>query len=181
MNMRELTIAAASLLVLGALLSSCVSEPVGKIPPRWKDRKPQAKTFKPITNHELELDVISERRTFPAGSDVTIDFRLINRGEKKVVVEEWLQEHDANLKVYYQIKQGDTPSGVWICIETKVPPNPLRFPLELNPGNAVLISCNLKFIKELSRPNKPLEYFLRGELNLKSLPLASEPVVITIK
>ncbi len=168
------------LAMVAAMLVSCVSEPVGKLPPRWKDRKAKVKEFKPVTGHELELEVISERRTFAAGSDVSIDFRLINRGEKRVVVEEWYLDQDANLNVYYQAKTGDAPSGDWTAIEAKTPANPTRFALELNPGNSVLVSCNLKFIKDLPA-GKTQYFFLYGKLNLKSLPLASDPVIITVK
>ena len=170
--------------VMSALfLLSCVSTPTGKIPPRWKDRKPLARNYKPVVAPDLYLEVISERRTYFAGEDVILEFRLINRGDTKVLIEEWMQNQEANLNVCYLAKTPnvDPQTATWSVIETKVPANALRCPLELRPGNSVLLECPLKFIKTLPAPSKPLEYLVRGQLNLKSLPLTGDTITIIIK
>lgn len=172
------------LLIAAVVFTSCVSTPVGKQPPRWKEHKVKAKTFAPITDHDLWLLPISERLTFFAGEEVPIDFKLINKGERQVKIDEWLQDQDANIEVYYcpwQEQQPEFKPEEWTCFQSKKPDSLVRFPLELNPGNSVLVSCNLTFIKKMTPPATPQKFYIIARLTLKSLPLVSEVLVITVK
>ncbi|MDD3119651.1 MAG: hypothetical protein PHQ27_10765 [Victivallales bacterium] len=155
------------------LLSSCVSTPIGKVPAAWKDRKPLAHTYKPFEAPDLYLEVVSSRRTFFAGEKVKMEFRLINRGETTVLLREWMQNQDANLKVWYLLLSPgvDPKTATWSVIETPTAANALRCQLALHPKNAVLLECPLEFIEKIPSPTSPQQYLIRPQLNLTSFPL----------
>ena len=169
--------------LLPALCSCTSSKKDAWIP--WKDRKPVVRDYAPIKNHRLQLVLTNSRRVYHPGEDVTLNYRLVNRGSKTIKIYEWIENNDAaNLMVYYHpydtsIKQFKPEE--WTCLKTEFDKEPFRFQLVLNPGNSVLISRKLDFISKLPPDAPSQKIFVRGMLNLKSLPLKSQTAVITIK
>lgn len=172
--------------LLAMLLCSCASDtrPSGPGAMRWKDRAPLERDYKPITGHSLFLLPVTSRRSFFAGEDVELSFQLINRGERPISIFEWFQDHDANLLVYYRPYSEEVKEFIaseWSCLG-HTPKSPAhRFQMVLKPDNSAILSKPLDFIREMQSPETTKKFMLVGQLNLKSLPLRSQVMIIEVK
>ena len=137
-----------------------------------------------ITNHNLQLILASPRREYYAGEEVTLTYKLTNRGFKAIRIYDWLQENDDNLIIYYR-PYTNVPARFnpeeWVCVKSKLEADPRCFQLVLNPGNSVLIKRKIDFIKDMPEPKAPVKYLIIGSLDLKSLDIKSDAAVFTIK
>jgi len=175
------------LTAIAVLLTSC-SQPQtsGYVPEDWKYRKAVTKSFKPITDHRLELAIVSKRLTFLAGETVEINFQLINRGSRTVTIPEWMMIQENNLKIYYRPLKPDPPGtpfkeSEWICLQPNITAAPDRSELTLNPRNSVLVAKKLPFIRTMAQPAHPVQFQIIAATNLASLQLKSEIITITVK
>lgn len=186
------TIAALARLFLVAfafVLSACSCAPDGPpasySPEAWKYRKPLKKSFKPVDGSQLQLIPLNDGMICRAGEMVEVTFRLVNRGKRPVQVFEWMMNTNDNLKVYYRLRKDDLTAtfdpSLWQCELPVTEEIPLRFELVLNPGNAVLISRKLTFVKKLEKPVSPQQYQLIGATNLTSLDVKSSVFTITVQ
>lgn len=168
------------------LLCSCASnEPEQRVSGSEgrKFRRSMLKTAK-ITNHNLQLVLASPRREYYAGEDVTLTYKLTNRGFQSIKIYDWLQENDDNLIIYYRPHTGVLTRfnpDEWVCVKSKLEADPRCFQLVLNPGNSVLIKRKLDFIKDMPEPGAPVKYLIIGSLDLKSLDMKSDAAAFTIK
>ena len=169
-----------SLLLL--LFSGCVREELGADKMAFARR--EKKKYKPLRNYNLELAMTSKGHLF-AGDGGVLTFVLINRGNKKVVIEEWYANEEDNINISCQnwlpgMSMYDRDS--WIKLET-VPRQPAwRYPLTLAPGNRIFISKRLNFVDKLNvTPGSERRYFIKAELNLTSVKLESRVSTLSVR
>ena len=148
------------------LLCGCVTTYTGSI-----NKFPERKTFDPIPDAKLKLEVVG-RRELISGVDDSITLRLSNKG-KYIRIEEWYMKEADNFIVYYQPwKPGtnDPDPTAWEVIYPVTLERPVRYPLDMSPGVAVLVRFGLPFIDGLKvTPGKERRFFMRAELSLKTV------------
>ena len=140
--------------------------------------------FPKIKNYDVELDCVSYLRSFKAGDDVKLTFRLTNFDIKPLVIYEWFAKEANNIRLYYipwhkGMKKPE--ASEWIPIIPDVGSKPERSSLELKYKNNVLIDVPLPFIKELKPERDVRHYIIYAELNLNSISAKSKYIKITIK
>jgi hypothetical protein len=157
---------------------------IAKDPPSAPTRP---KAYPVIKGAKVKLECISPHRVFTAGQDATLTFRLKNIGNKPVVVYEWFRAEGDNLVVHYAQEQDDPAQdpddAAWLTIKPEAEFESPRMLLELAPGNAVLVSCPLLFVRALAQKDlaAPRSYLLYSELNLVSLSAKSPVIQITVQ
>ncbi len=169
------------LIPLAALLAlpGCSPEP--------KAKKASAPEFRPLKDCKLLLEVVSPRAEYYRGEEgATITFRLRNVDMKRICIPEWMAKEEDNVRLLYaRCDKGleHVAKEDWrLCAPELKEPVP-RIPLDLNPNNAALVGARMKFLKlpGVADGKGRSAYAVIGELNLKSVPLRSEPFVITVK
>ena len=170
------------LLFLLVLLCGCVREEVGGNKMAFARR--EKKEYAPIKNHQLKLEITSKGQLY-AGEGGYVTFSLINTGDKKVVIEEWFANESDNIILNCQNwLPGMTTydSNNWVRLEV-IPKKPAwRYPLNLAPGNRIFVTKQLPFVDSLaiSRGGER-RYFIKGELNLKSVRLESRVGTVSVR
>jgi len=167
------------LLLLCLAASGCVSETsktaLGKLP---KDEYP------PILRHRARLE-LAGRRELIAGLPGSLTFTLTNGGTETLKIPEWFSHEADNVIVYCQpwFPGTDAPDeNGWIALSFDLHKPPVRYPLELLPGNRVSVTKELPFIEKLTvSPGAERRYFVKGELTLKSLRLATPVAAIAVR
>jgi len=163
----------------------------GHVPSLHADDVPVAPSrpaaYRPLANARVRLECISSHRVFTAGQEATLTFRLKNLGNKPLLIYEWLAAEGDNLALRYAPTAADQerePTDAdWLESRPATMPESRRMPLELAPGNAVLVNRDLPFVRALDPAAMPgpVAYLLYGELNLASLPARSPVIVITVQ
>lgn len=181
--MKTLNIFSAAL--AGAVIAAggigCVnvhSEPpksaIGRLP---KDHYP------PLERYRLELTVGGNRQ-MTAGKPGKISFILTNTDSETLRLEEWYSHEADNVLVLCQpwLPGTDTPDeDNWTPLTFDLHKPPVRYPLELFPGNRVTVTKDLDFIQNLVvSPGAERRYFIKGVLNLKSVSVSSPVVAIAV-
>ena len=76
---------------------------------------------------------------------------------------------------------GPDDSG-WIELSFDPKRPPIRYPLELMPGNRVFVTKELPFISKLAvSPGAERRFFIRARLNLTSVDVATETTSIIVR
>ncbi len=139
------------------------------------------KNFPPLSDYQLELRSIGNL-TFTAGEPATLNFALRNTGIKPVRIDEWRMNEIDNLRLYCQpwLPGTDQPDpDAWVSLDEEIKQPELRYRLELMPDNQAIVSRKLNFIESLVvSSGAERRYFIRAELNLKSVRV--DPVNIAI-
>lgn len=139
--------------------------------------------FPPVDAAGLEFGP-SGSLMMEAGSPGELTLALRNNGTKTVLIQEWRMNEPDNVRLYCQARpQGvDAPDeSMWIALDDPVRTPEYRYMLELFPRNQVLVKRTLGFVENLVlRPGTERRYFVKAELNLKSLPLSSGVFEISV-
>lgn len=139
--------------------------------------------YQPVSPRGLALRMLSKPTLF-AGEDAALNFSLINNSRVQKIIPEWYAHEPDNIKLFVQPwLPGETapaPDG-WIELPVEFKKPVMHFPLTLMPGNQVIISKKLPFIRKLQvSPGMSRRYFIRAELNLKSLKLTTDTIAIQV-
>ena len=146
-------------------------------------RREKAK-YEPIRDHRLKLELTGTGQLF-AGEGGMVSFVLINEGKKKVVIDEWYSNEGDNVMLYCQNwLPGMTtfdPQG-WVKLEFEPKRPAWRYPLNLAPDNRMFIAKKLPFVDNLNiTPGSERRFFIKAELNLKSVKLESKVSTISVR
>ena len=140
--------------------------------------------YAPLKGYRLKLEMVGNGRLY-AGDGGIVTFSLENCGNKKIEIEEWFSNESDNIVISCQnflpgMTQSD-PEG-WVRLETPPRQPAWRFPLQLAPGNKVLISKTLPFVDNLAvTPGSERRFFIKAELALKSVTAASRVTVLSLR
>jgi hypothetical protein len=171
---------AAALLAVAAL-----SLPAADEVPQTAPTRP--KSYRVIRDARVKLECISSHRVFTAGEDATLTFRLKNASNKPLLIYEWFRAENDNLILHYAQELDDPTLGSddasWLTIKPEANFEAPRMPLELAPGNAVLVNRTLPFVRDIDPKDltAPRNYLLYSELNLSSLSAKSPVILITVQ
>ena len=140
--------------------------------------------YEKISSEFLSLNLLTTPVVY-AGKSASLIFALRNFGSKEIKIQEWYKEEPDNIIMYIQpylpgMKAPDPDA--WIEIndvnETK---QRFHYPLSLMPDNQVMVTKKLPFISKIRiSPGKERRFFLKAKLNLKSVDLSSDVIVIKV-
>jgi len=139
--------------------------------------------FKKLTGYKVALDCASQDRFFIAGDLPKLTFRLTNLGKKDLLVYEWYERENSNIRLYYyKLDAGmDSPPPLkeFTPIIPMVGDKPARMTLDLKPKTSVLISTFLTFVRVV-QVKKATTFLLFAELNMKSISARSKCIRIVV-
>ena len=138
--------------------------------------------YAPLTDYKLMLRTDS-RKTLRVGEGGEITYALRNLDKKTVRIVEWFSHEPDNVIVYCQpwLTGMTVPDeNAWIPLDFDLHRPPVRYPLELMPGNQVLVTKRLDFVDKLAiTPGSERRYFIKAKLNLRSVSVTS-PISVLI-
>ena len=168
--------------VLAAVWAGCASESEKKEKIVMGTR-PQG-SYEPLSGYFLTLRT-EPRQTLYAGEGGKITFALRNQDKKPIRIVEWFSNEEDNVIVSCQpwltgMTSPDENAWTELAFDVKRPP--WRYPLELMPGNQVLVSKELPFVDKLViSPGAERRFFLRAKLNLQSVSVTSPVSVLIVR
>ena len=124
-------------------------------------------------------------RVLRCGEGGKLTFALRNAGNESLRVVEWYSNEPDNLVIFCQpwltgMTEPDEAAWTELSFDVKMPP--IRYPLELMPGNQVLVTKELPFVDKLAiSPGAERRFFVRAKLNLKSVSAESPVSVIVVR
>lgn len=172
-------------LFLAVLLPGCASTD-----PATSSSAAEAKS----ADYKIEFDVIGDL-TLQAGKPARLVFRLRNAGDERLTIPDWKIRNDENdvmnirqdwnVLLYGQPwfrSMGKPDPEAWFEYN-EISDTPPRFiPLDLLPGNQVLIEKHLDFVEALVVPaDSERRYFFKAELNLTGIKAATEVFVVVVR
>jgi hypothetical protein len=170
------------------LLVSCQTDDGKDKPKKMNSANPDDFPVYPkIKEAKLKLELMTPRRSFYAGDDVELSFKLTNLDTKEILIYEWMANEADNLKVYYHIYRKDLKTfdrRKWKFVEPVLPEKPKRTPLSLSPKGSALINVKLPFIKEIDPSTLKkggVKYYIVAELNLGSVFARSRVAIVKVK
>ena len=141
-------------------------------------------SYAPLSDYKLVLRTDS-RKIIHVGEGGNITFALRNLDKKSIRIIEWFSNEPDNVIVYCQpwLTGMTVPDEqAWTELSFDVRRPPIRYPLELMPGNQVLVTKELPFVDKLAiSPGAERRYFLRAKLNLKSVSVTSPVSVLIVR
>ena len=179
--MRRIVICLAAALL--AASSGCVTVPEHGKAKRALGVEPKA-SYPKLTGYRLELRQVSPRVMY-CGDKGELTFSLRNAGKAPIRLDEWFSNEPDNVVVYCQPwltgMTGPDDSG-WIELSFDPQMPPIRYPLELMPGNRVFVTKELPFVSKLAiSPGAERRFFIRGRLNLKSVDVQTPVSSIIVR
>ena len=142
------------------------------------------KEYKKITAADLYLNLVS-KPLLSAGGSGELVFALRNAGTKRVNIPEWLRNEPENVKLFVQPflpGMNEPAPDSWIELVDPVQQPVIHSPLILMPDNQVMVSKKLEFVSKMRiAPGMERRFFLKAQINLKSLDTESETVVLRIQ
>jgi hypothetical protein len=103
--------------------------------------------------------------------------------KKNIRIVEWFSNEPDNVIVYCQpwlTGMTEPDELAWTELSFDVRRPPIRYPLELMPGNQVLVTKELPFVDKLAiSPGAERRFFIKAKLNLQSVS-ATSPVSVLI-
>lgn len=163
-----------------ALLSGCATDE----PKKKKSLARKPGKYTPLREYALEL-IPTSRRDFVAGTEAEITFSLRNNGNTKIRLEDWHVHQPDNIRMWVQnwapdMKEPDP--GAWLELNEDPDPADMRYPADMMPGNALRVSKALSFVRFLQvSPNAERRYFVRAELTLETVKVASDAFGIAVR
>ncbi len=140
--------------------------------------------YLPLSDYNLTLRH-EGTKVLKTGEGGRITFALRNAGDKSIRLIEWYSNEPDNVVVYCQpwltgMTAPDEAAWTELSFDVKLPS--IRYPLELMPGNQVLVTKELPFVDKLAiTPGAERRFFIRGKLNLKSVSVSSPVSVIAVR
>ena len=145
--------------------------------------RPQ-ESYAPLSDYRLSLRT-DGRRILHVGEGGEVTYALCNQDDKTIRIVEWFSNEPDNVLVYCQpwLTGMTAPDEeAWIPLAFEVPRRAIRYPLELMPGNQVLVTKKLPFVDKLAiSPGAERRFFLRAKLNLTSVSVASPVSVLIVR
>ena len=171
-------------ILLSALLLSCA----GCIRTEVKAKRalgvdPQP-SYPKLVGYQLDLKQVSPRVMY-CGSKGEVTFALRNTGKKSIRLDEWFSNEPDNIVVYCQpwltgMTGPDDSGWIELSFDPKLPP--IRYPLELMPGNRVFVTKELPFVSKLAvSPGAERRFFIRARLNLTSVDVETPTTSIIVR
>ena len=178
--MRKITImflAAAVMSVIGGCSSS------GKEEKLAMGTAPQAR-YEPLQSYRLALRA-EPRHVVYAGEPATLTYTLRNLDKESLRIDEWFSNESDNVTVYCQpwfTGMSAPDENAWTELSFDLHRPAWRYPLELMPGNQVLVTKELPFVAKMAvAPGTERRFFLRGKLNLQSVSVTSPVSVLIVR
>ena len=141
-------------------------------------------SYPKLTGYRLELRQVSPRVMY-CGSKGEITFSLRNAGKTSIRLDEWFSNEPDNVVVYCQpwltdMTGPDDSGWIELSFDPKLPP--IRYPLDLMPGNRVFVTKELPFVSKLAvSPGAERRFFIRAKLNLKSVDVETPTSFIIVR
>ena len=139
-------------------------------------------SYAPLADYKLALRT-DNRNVLRVGEGGRITFALRNLDDKSIRITEWYSNESDNVIVYCQpwLTGMTVPDEqAWTELSFDVRRPPIRYPLELMPGNQVLVTKVLPFVDKMAiTPGSERRFFIRAKLNLQSVS-ATSPVSVLI-
>ena len=179
--MRKITIMFLAAAVM-SVIAGCSSD-------RGKEEKLAMGTapreyYEPLTAYRLALRTEPQHVVY-AGEPATVTFTLRNSDKESLRIDEWFSNEPDNVIVYCQpwfTGMNEPDENAWIELSFDPRRPPWRYPLELMPGNQVLVTKELPFVAKMTvLPGTERRFFLRGKLNLTSVSVASPVSVLIVR
>ena len=152
-------------------------------PRRAMGTLPQA-SYTPLRDYKLVLRT-TDRKIIHVGEAGEITFALRNMDKKPIRIVEWFSNEPYNVIVYCQpwlTGMTRPDEEAWIPLSFEIPRQAIRYPLELMPGNQVLVTKKLPFVEKLViSPGTERRFFLRAKLNLTSVSVTSPVSVLIVR
>lgn len=137
-----------------------------------------------LARYKLSLQLVSSR-TLTAGRPGRVTFSLRNTDDRPLRLVEWYANEPDNLLIYCQPWLPGTTEpdeGLWIPLSFDVKRPATRYPLEIVPGNNVLVTKELPFVEKLVvSPEGERRYFIKAVLNLHSVSAESPVAAIAVE
>ena len=137
-----------------------------------------------LARYKLSLQLVGSR-TLTAGRPGRVTFSLRNTDDRPLRLVEWYANEPYNLLIYCQPWLPGTTEpdeGLWIPLSFDVKRPATRYPLEIVPGNNVLVTKELPFVEKLVvSPEGERRYFIKAVLNLHSVSAESPVAAIAVE
>ena len=137
-----------------------------------------------LARYKLSLQLVGSR-TLTAGRPGRVTFSLRNTDDRPLRLVEWYTNEPDNLLIYCQPWLPGTTEpdeGLWIPLSFDVKRPATRYPLEIVPGNNVLVTKELPFVEKLVvSPEGERRYFIKAVLNLHSVSAESPVAAIAVE
>lgn len=137
-----------------------------------------------LARYKLSLQLVGSR-TLTAGRPGRVTFSLRNTDDRPLRLVEWYANEPDNLLIYCQPWLPGTTEpdeGLWIPLSFDVKRPATRYPLEIVPGNDVLVTKELPFVEKLVvSPEGERRYFIKAVLNLHSVSAESPVAAIAVE
>ena len=137
-----------------------------------------------LARYKLSLQLVGSR-TLTAGRPGRVTFSLRNTDDRPLRLVEWYANEPDNLLIYCQPWLPGTTEpdeGLWIPLSFDVKRPATRYPLEIVPGNNVLVTKELPFVEKLVvSPEGERRYFIKAVLNLHSVSAESPVAAIAVE
>ncbi|MBE6399527.1 MAG: hypothetical protein E7041_05220 [Lentisphaerae bacterium] len=139
--------------------------------------------YEKISAADLYFNMVSKPVLY-AGEDGTLVFALRNGGSRSVEIREWLRNESENVKImiqpYLPDMKAPDPQG-WIELVEPQKRPVIHYPLTLMPDNQAMVSKKLEFIRKMQvTAGMERRFFIKAQLTLKSLDLATEVMVLRV-
>ena len=167
--------------VLTVMAAGCVN--IHPEPPKSAIGTLPKEHYAPIERYRLEL-AVGGNRQMVAGRPGRLTFILTNTDTETLRLPEWYSYESDNVLVFCQpwLPGTNVPDeDNWTPLTFDLNKPPVRYPLELFPGNRVTVTKQLDFIRNLVvSPGAERRYFVKGVLNLKSVQVSSPVAAIAV-
>lgn len=166
------------------LLAGCADTAPKRGPSKRAMGIPPRADYPALEGYHLTLRHTGSR-VLRCGEGGRITFALRNAGRDSLRVLEWYSNEPDNLIVSCQpwltgMEGPDESAWTELSFDVRMPP--IRYPLELMPGNQVLVTKELPFVDKLAiSPGAERRFFIRAKLNLKSVSAESPVSVIVVR
>ena len=139
--------------------------------------------YAPVPADNLSLQLLSKPYLY-AGKSGSLIFALSNNGSQAISIPEWYAKEQDNITVFVQpwlTGMKEPHPDAWTKLDFELTQPVMHYPMTLLPGNKALINKNLEFIQHL-KVSQGMErrYFVKAEMNLKSLKLSSKIITLRI-
>jgi len=140
-------------------------------------------TYEKIDDRELYFGMVSKPVLY-AGEVGVLVFSLRNGSNRSVEIREWFRNEPENIKImiqpYLPGMKGPDPDA-WIELIEPVKRPVIHYPLTLMPDNQVMVSKKMEFIRKMQiTPGMERKFFIKAQLTLKSLDLATEVMELRV-
>ena len=164
-------------------ISGCTSAEGGRKTKRAMGILPQ-ESYAELTDYKLELRT-DGRKIIRVGEGGEVTFALRNVDKKNIRIDEWFSNEPDNVIVYCQpwlTGMTGPDEQAWTELSFDVRRPPIRYPLELMPGNQVLVTKELPFVDKMAiSPGAERRFFLKAKLNLQSVSVTSPVSVLIVR